>query len=617
MKKKLFLIVALVLCALGSAFAQTNITIAVPAPKTMNIGDGNEWIPLFIQGVITSNFQQYSGMKVVDRQNADMVKAEQRLSEGAEFDEKTAIELGKMTSARLIITGNITGKSSSYALMFSITDVETGETKASATVPNCLFSALENGEAANRISYDLMTGYGVKLSADAKAKLTTASGVMSAETTAQASVARGIVAEKNGSNIEALTYYIQAKKNDKNFSEATSRASAMSTAVASGNFGAKAKNLIKMRNDWDKLLTEAAELIKSNPPTFELLYYSDVTPGEIDYDKGRMVLSVSAPLLRQNNEKATQENLKLVNELKDALAKIPERKDWGEKINNFPWKYYKNYSGWYTFDINFLNADKKKIGTERVWFEVDYGWYDYAFNVYERRYEWNLYTERHPSRYSNEVDDSGVINIYVDVNDADTDTIYVSVDSDEDYGITITPVKTNAMGYTRACSVIKSGDHNGMLKIAGYAYDLEELFLSLDRSRKPVSIDLSELEIDPSRFHTRRRRPGDPEIIGWIPNLKGIILPDNLSTIPAKAFENCTALESITIPASVTEIGDEAFKNCTSLKTLTILAPVTDAWHTFRGCKFDTVNFYGTKDDWKRLGLNIKAKKMNYNYKGK
>lgn len=286
MKNILALLAALTMSV--AAFAQTNNTIAVPAPKTVNIGNGNEWIPLFIQGVITSNFQQYSGMKVVDRQNADMVKAEQRLSEGAEFDEKSAIELGKMTSARLIITGNITGKSSSYALIFSITDAETGETKASATVPNCLFSALENGDAANQISYDLMTGYGIKLDSNAKTKLTQKASVMSAETTAQASVAKGIVAEQRGANLEALTYYIQARKNDKKLSEAASRASAMSTVVASGNFGAQAKNLIKMRNDWDKLLTEAAELIKANPPTYELLYHSDVTPGKIDYDRGTM-----------------------------------------------------------------------------------------------------------------------------------------------------------------------------------------------------------------------------------------------------------------------------------------------------------------------------------------
>ena len=107
-------------------------------------------------------------MKVVDRQNSDMVKAEQRLSENAEFSDADAIEMGKMTHAHLIVTGSITGKSTSYALMFSITDAETGETKASATVPNSLFSALENGDTANQISYDLMTGYGINLSAEAK-----------------------------------------------------------------------------------------------------------------------------------------------------------------------------------------------------------------------------------------------------------------------------------------------------------------------------------------------------------------------------------------------------------------------------------------------------------------
>ena len=54
------LLTLLAVFALATAtFAQNN-TIAVPAPKTMNIGEGNEWIPLFIQGVITTNFQNYS-----------------------------------------------------------------------------------------------------------------------------------------------------------------------------------------------------------------------------------------------------------------------------------------------------------------------------------------------------------------------------------------------------------------------------------------------------------------------------------------------------------------------------------------------------------------------------
>lgn len=82
--------------------------IAVPAPKAVNIGEGNEWIPFFVQGVITSNFQQYSGLKIIDRQNDDMVRAEQKFGESPIYSDEDTIELGNLAHARLIITGSIT-----------------------------------------------------------------------------------------------------------------------------------------------------------------------------------------------------------------------------------------------------------------------------------------------------------------------------------------------------------------------------------------------------------------------------------------------------------------------------------------------------------------------------
>ena len=48
-----------------------------------------------------------------------------------------------------------------------------------------------------------------------------------------------------------------------------------------------------------------------------------------------------------------------------------------------------------------------------------------------------------------------------------------------------------------------------------------------------------------------------------------------IQTIPAKAFDSCSALKSFTIPSTVTTIGDEAFNNCTGLTSLTIPANVT------------------------------------------
>lgn len=639
-----------------ATFAEPNNALVVPSPKAVNLGDGNDWIPLFVQGVITSNLQQYSGLQVIDRQNLDTIIAEQKGSESVLYDESTAPELGKLTSARFIVTGSITGKGASYALMFSITDAETGETKATATVPNCLFSALENGEAANLISYDLMTGYGVELSAEAKAKLTKAASVMTAETTAQASVAKGIVAEKSGSNIEALTYYIQAKKNDKHLSEAASRASAMSTAVASGNFGAKAKNLIKMRNDWDKLLRETAELIASNPPTFELLYSTNVKPGKIDYDRGTMEFVIPAPILRQNNKETTLENIKLVREMQNALAKIPESKDWGDAINKFPVGYiHWKIGGYYSFDFFLLDSNRKKIGACEIEFKVPLNDYndksdDYWFPeiAVSGTYSYNpIYSWERKAG----------ITFIVSVQDADTDNVYISVENSFKWGwrddissryawcrteddraklragkktpdevTAIMPLNDGSMTYNEACSAIHSGEHNGTVKIVGrttederscaltyLAYAVQGIKGREKVSIAPVSIDMSELEIIPTKKDSdgRSRKPSFSST-----NLTGIVLPKGLGAIPDKAFMDCTGLGSITIPASVEYIGKGAFSGCTSLKTLTILAPFTCSPDAFEGCKFDTVNFPSTKDDWKGLKKVIKAKKINFNYKG-
>ena len=468
--KKLLTLITLLLCATIS-FAQSN-TIAVPAPKAVNLGEEAKWIPLFIQGVITTNFQQYSGMKVVDRQNADMVKAEQKLSENAAYDENNAIELGKLTSAKLIITGSITGKSSSYALMFSITDAETGETKASATVPNCLFSALENGDAANQISYDLMKGYGIKLDATAQSNLTKKATVMSGEVAAQASVAKGIVAEQSGSNIEALTYYIQAKKNDKKLGEATSRMASMTSVVTTGNFGANAKNLMKLRNDWDKLLRETAELIASNPPQFELKYFSDIEAQELtekDYENGTMSFAVSSPYLKQVVD---NENGRIATELLTTLKAIPQSKNWGDKINGFPWSYaddignnnwlqksVNNTTDTFSFKVSLLDAKKKEIAKKAVNYTVEY----------EKLYEGLKIESDNRATYKRYGDSESELFIFqtVPVNDADTDKLYITITNSADKNISIRPVEKDVLPIRKAIECIKSGKHNGTVKIGG------------------------------------------------------------------------------------------------------------------------------------------------------
>ncbi|WP_141607165.1 CsgG/HfaB family protein [Treponema saccharophilum] len=47
-------------------------------------------------------------MKIIDRQNDDMVRAEQKFGESPIYSDEDAIELGNLAHARLIVTGSIT-----------------------------------------------------------------------------------------------------------------------------------------------------------------------------------------------------------------------------------------------------------------------------------------------------------------------------------------------------------------------------------------------------------------------------------------------------------------------------------------------------------------------------
>ena len=66
---------------------------------------------------------------------------------------------------------------------------------------------------------------------------------------------------------------------------------------------------------------------------------------------------------------------------------------------------------------------------------------------------------------------------------------------------------------------------------------------------------------------------------------KSYNIPDSVTEIDWRAFEDCTSLTSITIPDSVTSIGNWAFNGCTSLTSITIPNSVTEiGWYAFDGC---------------------------------
>ncbi len=133
--------------------------------------------------------------------------------------------------------------------------------------------------------------------------------------------------------------------------------------------------------------------------------------------------------------------------------------------------------------------------------------------------------------------------------------------------------------------------------------------------------------------------------LGYNLLLEKVVLPKDLTTIPAGMFSTCESIEEITIPSNVTKITDnafsycikldnvvipdgvlsigyEAFYNCESLTTITIPKSVTNIGNdAFQYCdSLTTVNYEGSEEEWSKIEIgfgndNLINATFNYNYK--
>ena len=113
----------------------TKHPVQVVNQEVVNIsGAESAWLPGQIQDKLKSNLQEYLGMKtVVDSKSETALKKLQAESESAARDESTAIELGKITTAKFAVFTKVRKTGSGYTISIDFTDLTTGEQMASAT----------------------------------------------------------------------------------------------------------------------------------------------------------------------------------------------------------------------------------------------------------------------------------------------------------------------------------------------------------------------------------------------------------------------------------------------------------------------------------------------------
>jgi hypothetical protein len=267
-----------------------------------------------VQGEFVSNFSGYSAISVLDRVNLDA----QYIELGSAYYSDDEWDLGHLPPTDYYMFGSITGTAAGCVLQIQITKTADKMTAASYS-GMCTFAELDNLTGIRRASLELLEKMGVAVTARTKTELTGAAAVN--HVNGQTALAQGITAQRNGTVVEALSYYYEAAKFDPDLAEAASRSSALSADITGGNIGQNVRNDIERRKAWLKIIEEANSYFADHPP-FEIVYHPVLTQGKIDYSKETVDMSFWAELRPADGFRIAQNIL-------DGLKNTEKIEEWG------------------------------------------------------------------------------------------------------------------------------------------------------------------------------------------------------------------------------------------------------------------------------------------------
>lgn len=256
----------LVACPIMAQTVKSGSRITVATPAFQNGGEADTWVPIYVQGQLTTDFQNYSGLVVIDRQAARQLMEEQKISEqnaylsGSEDEIQyaTLVEADYLVSVMLIKTG------SSYSLQCSIQNVKSSSIVGKVySAPNLSETDLSSGIAIHMASYELLKGIGLPESDIAALK---ANGdKQQAEVAANVFTAKGMAVEQEGGSIvQAMAYYQKAVGSSSAIVEAAARLDGLTSQITGVNLGETALNDMKLRKQWEKIWNDMEEFVRNN-----------------------------------------------------------------------------------------------------------------------------------------------------------------------------------------------------------------------------------------------------------------------------------------------------------------------------------------------------------------
>jgi len=305
-----------------------NILLAILAPEVQ--GDVPAYLPLYIQGLLNSNFRKFSAITLIDRQNLDRIIAEQDLAANGRYSDEDFITIGNLTNAEYYLIGVIQKLSGErYSLQLSVTHSGSGIKQAVSMRDGTLAQLEGNGTMINEASAELLAQMGVKLT-DSGQRLLLAGNTQAVK--AEAGLAKGITAQAGGADVEALFNYTQSIAFDPSQMEAVSRLNNLSASISEGSISEKIVSDIMARNRWLEAFREAARFYSSHPPFGISFDPNLIQVGNTDYEKNTATLGLRIAL------DPSEAGFAALNALLEGLEKTGKRNVWG-------------FAGWPLMDV--------------------------------------------------------------------------------------------------------------------------------------------------------------------------------------------------------------------------------------------------------------------------
>jgi len=519
--------------------------LGIRVPESQGLNTNQAYLPTVIQGVLVSNISKYSAIDVVDRISLDKMIAE--TLDPTFKDNMDIARLGHIEQPGYWMTGNIVRTSTGYTLQINVIDTTPNANTVASYNSVCTAVQLDDHSAIHRASLELLTQMGVQLTDRAKNELERASTPQYVN--AQSALSRGIVAQQRGTVIEALTYYYEATSFDPSVLEAVNRASVMTTAITSGNIGENVRNDIQRRNEWLKILREAAAFFKAHPP-YEIVYDPNLTEGTIDYTKETVDIYCNAGL------RAQKSGFKIISDLLQGLKNTRRSLDWD--LQNWPDSgeaaiFIKDIQN-YRINMILINENGVIIGRTNGEFKGGSSSFTHDYGTLTFR-----------NVNANTITSNLKVSI-TSVNGVDIRIV------GEQGSINIT---SGYVPYTDIFDVVKK---NGVIEITGYRGTMTDVVI-------PSAIDgmsvktIGSFAFDRDKQHTKLTSVVIPNSITDIGKyafswnqLTNVVIPNSIITIGGSAFSN-NQLTSISLPTTITFIGSGAFSG-NQLTSITIPANV-------------------------------------------